>query len=166
MLKITLIFLMLAVALSALAFQNEPDSFRGIEWGASINDIGDMVKIDDAGELRTYQKKNEDMKMGDAALKYLVYFFFRDKFCGSLAVYDEYASFIAIRDTLFQRHGTGQFIRIAREGEEYNWLGKDVNIILRYNERTNKGTLTYIYTPDSNRQQHEAVTARRQAQAI
>lgn len=149
------------------SYQNEPDSFKGIKWETSIKQIGGMIEIHDAGELRTYQRKNDEMKMGDAALKYVDYFFFHDRFCGSMAVYEQYKNFAAIRDSFLNQYGSGQFIRIERYGEEYFWLGKDVNIILRYDERGDKGTVTYIYTPLANGQkQNETPCAKREAQAI
>lgn len=167
MFKIIAILLMLIIPCSSFSFQIEPDSFKGIKWGASMNKIGGMVKIHDAGELTTYQRENDEMKMGDAALKYLNYFFFRDRFYGSMAVYEEYINFAAIRDSFLNQHGSGQFIRIERHGEEYFWLGNNVNIILRYDERGDKGTVTYIYTPMANGQkQNEAPCDKREAQAI
>jgi hypothetical protein len=149
------------------SYQNEPDSFKGLQWETSIKQIGGMIKIHDAGELRTYQRENDEMKMGDAALKYVDYFFFHDRFCGAMAVYEEYKNFTAIRDSFLNQHGSGQFIRIERHGEEYFWLGKDVNLILRYDERGDKGTVTYIYTPMATGQKHnEAPCDQRKAQAI
>ena len=30
---------------TALAFQNEPDGFRGIKWGTNISELPDMVLV-------------------------------------------------------------------------------------------------------------------------
>jgi hypothetical protein len=135
----------LLVAVSALAFQNEPASFRGIEWGANITELGDMGLIESEGNTRDYVKKNDKMKIGDADIERIAYGFYKGRFFSVMIAFKGYINYSQIKETLFQLYGSpekpNQFMG------DYRWLGSDVWITLEYKEILDKGIIWYFFKP-------------------
>jgi len=60
---------------------SEPDGFRGIKWGTEISTLKDMVfvmAIDK--DVKRYERKRDELKMGKAKLDYIQYEFRKGKF--------------------------------------------------------------------------------------
>ena len=70
------------VSFTVSAFQNEPDGFRGVKWGASITKIGKEFsfhkKISDSEIV--YIKNTDSLKIGDAKLTNVTYSFLDQRF--------------------------------------------------------------------------------------
>ncbi len=62
---------------TAFAFQNEPTGFRGISWGTPLSAVQSQM-IPDAGDL--YNRINDKLKLGDAALMGISYEFDNGRF--------------------------------------------------------------------------------------
>ena len=135
----------LTVAASAGAFQNEPTEFRGIKWGAEITQLSDMeFQVKSAG-LDIYSRKNENLAFGSADLKAVAYSFYKDRFCAVFVAYEDWSNFNALMLALSEMYGSGK--RDENNPLEHTWLGKNIFIILDYNELSAQGKIIYYYAP-------------------
>ena len=144
----TLVFLLIisvCVAIPALAFQNEPDGFRGIKWGTNLSELPDMVLTEDVGDEKFYTRKSDKMKIGEADIGRISYRFYKNRFCGVLVGFTGSSNFTKLKAVLFDQYGqpeqTNQFM------EKYSWLGGSVVIALHYNEISKTGNIFYGFIP-------------------
>jgi len=78
-------FMSISAHANGQTFKNEPDGFRGIKWGDSIDKFKDNL----TSQLRhkdgsvSYEIYNDNMKIGTAKLRAVTYFFFDKTFIGS-----------------------------------------------------------------------------------
>ncbi len=127
------------------AFQNEPTDFRGIVWGADTDELAGMRKVHTQDSLDYYIKANEEMTIGGARIKSVVYLFYENKFCGAVIDFKSSGNFQIIKETLFDLHGKGSQPNKYRE--YYGWSGKDITLTLEYDDITQKGQVKYYYMP-------------------
>jgi hypothetical protein len=142
----SILLLTLILTTSALgAFQNEPTDFRGVVWGADPDEIAGMTKVHTQDSLDYYTKAHEDMTIGDARIKSVVYVFYENKFCGAVIDFKSPLNFQIIKETLFDQHGEGS--QPSKYREQYGWSGKDITLTLEYDDITQKGQVKYYYMP-------------------
>ena len=139
--SLTLIFLVFLLPTSALAFQNEPDGFRGIKWGADLSKRSDMSHI--RGDM--YKRKNDKLTIGEASLKQVVYMGYKGRLKGMAISYEDSSNSRQLKSTFFQLYGKGD--KPNRFIEEYYWIGSAVAIVLTYSEITKEGRIGYYYRP-------------------
>jgi len=81
---IVVVILFIITSTVSFAFQNEPDGFRGIKWGTDIGDLPRMEYlrdyITDFGGIKIYINKEDELKIGDAAVSEIKYYFWKNKF--------------------------------------------------------------------------------------
>lgn len=96
--RILVLFVVLAsFAIPTLAFDNEPDGFRGISWGASASSIEGLEKSNDAATflnstsrqigvkvndfpLTSYRRKGDKLEFNGVEMQNIVYYFYKDQF--------------------------------------------------------------------------------------
>jgi len=80
-----LVLAALLCPLAASAFDNEPTGFRGIEWDTAFEAVGPQFKLyrRDGGTV-FYNRLDDKMSVGGAALRTIVYVFYRGHFQGVL----------------------------------------------------------------------------------
>jgi hypothetical protein len=127
------------------AFQNEPNTFRGIRWGVNIKELHDMKLVEDAGDSKFYVKKNDKMKIGDADIEEVAYGFYKGRFDCVQIKFSNLLNFLRIHETFSQLYGSAY--RPNRFMEDYYWLGNNVTIGLEYNEILKKGRAIYSFEP-------------------
>jgi hypothetical protein len=128
------------------AFQNEPPDFRGIEWGARIDDLPDMKFLAAIGEVKSYQRESETLAFGKATVSSVSYIFYKGRFCSAYIGFEDQPSFDRIKKGLVQTYGIPY--RPSEEMERYFWEGKRVDIALRYSEEpSQKGSIIYWFRP-------------------
>jgi len=134
--------------LQVLAFQNEPDNFRGITWGADIKDVPDMVLKTDAENRKYYVRKDDKLKIGSAELDSLYYVFTNEKFSSVLIEFRSLSNAKALKEALFEQHGPGY--RTKTVTEIYVWTGTTVGIAFEYNHIMDRGEIRYFFLPMLN----------------
>jgi hypothetical protein len=75
--------MLMQLGTDALAFENEPDGFRGIKWGTSFSTHGkEMVasRRTDDGSIKCYLRTGDKLSIGDAKLTSLEYCYWKDQF--------------------------------------------------------------------------------------
>lgn len=135
------------------AFQNEPDSFRGIKWQTSPGNIPGLQPVRRSGTDTLFAMKNENLDFGSARLKIIVYIFSKNKFYAASLGFEGEENFEKVRSLLFYQHGKRANGDI--DGYEYEWVGKDVIISLKYEPKEKFGYIDYIYRPIMLKQTYE-----------
>ena len=149
---LTLIFLVFLLPITVLAFQNEPDGFRGIKWGANISRRPDMTHI----EKNMYLRKNDKLTIGDASLRDIHYRAYKGRLGGVIIRYKDYNNHEKLKRVFFQLYGKGRQPNPFEE--KYNWIGSDIWILIEYSEIANwpdktkegEGHIIYDYRPRHN----------------
>lgn len=100
-----------------------------------------------------FAMKNENLDFGSAGLKIIVYIFSKNKFYAASVGFEGKTNFEKIRSLLFYQHGKRANQDI--EGYEYEWVGKDVIISMKYSPKENFGYIDYIYRPMMVKQKYE-----------
>jgi len=95
------------VAQPARAFENEPDDWRGIEWGTNYDELKGFTKVTTQSRLDYYSKEDEEMTIGDAPLERVVYVFYHKKFCGAVLNFKSSPNFQIVKTTLSDWYGEG-----------------------------------------------------------
>ena len=89
------------------SYQNEPDGFRGIEWGTNIKKIEGLQFVRSEGKNTLYLKKKEDLKIGGAKLFRIFYYFTNDLFTGVGISVRGYDNAKALEEATTERFGPG-----------------------------------------------------------
>ena len=142
---IFLLIISVCAAIPVLAFQNEPDGFRGIKWGTNISKLPDMYLVEDGGDLKYYTRPYDRMRIGDADIERITYGFYKNRFYRMEIRFSEFSNFTRLKATFFDQYGIG--VKPHADLEDYWWVGSTVNILIGYNEITFKGAITILFRP-------------------
>ncbi len=128
-------------SINSFAYQNEPDGFRGIKWGAKIETLKDMTKLFTKGDTAIYMRKNDKLQMGDAELQDISYMFWQDKFYSAYIQTKGYLNWSALKKVLFLKFGKGS--QDNKYIEYYRWglVSGKATIDIKYNHKSKQGTL-------------------------
>lgn len=122
---------------------SEPDGFRGIKWWTNIKELSGMRYIKSApiyGIVEGYIRENDELKMGDALLKRILYWFWMGENFYSVEIYTEgYINFDRLKEVVFEKFGEGS--QPNKDVEEYFWSGEITTMCLAYNKSKDEGCL-------------------------
>jgi len=144
----TLTLLAVLLPFHCFAFRNEPDSFRGIKFGTTIDSLPLMTKIRTSQHFSVYRRKGDRMKLFEIKLEDIRYMFLAKKLFGVSCVFRGLPNFNYIKERLIQIHGEGlDRSRISKYAKDYIWYGETVpiRIMLVYVKSEDAGTLSYVY---------------------
>lgn len=141
------IFLLATIASSnpLLAFENEPNGFRGIKWGTDISTLKDLkhIRDDHEGSVKYYKKEGEELKIGEAELESIEYGFWRGKLA-TVTVHTEgvfnYDKLITACKTKF-----GEPEQPDKKEATFVWRGKVTKMALGHDDSFN-GSLIFFAT--------------------
>lgn len=118
--------------LGITSFQNEPEEFRGIKWGQSPTKIQGLrfIKVDIDG-LASYYKEDDQLSLGEAKLKKIQYFFWKDKFV-EVVITAAPDQLQALKNVLFEKYDKGYNpYGIFSPIHDYSWFGPIASVHLR-----------------------------------
>ncbi len=116
-------------SLCAAAMNNEPVDFRGIDWGAPLeNHQKDLVALSTNGNLAYYRRPSDQMSWGGAELQKISYRFFKGRFSGSTVQLFGASNKKAITDKLFELYGTPE--QPNKRVPQYVWSGDKAKVVL------------------------------------
>lgn len=127
------------MALSVLAFENEPAGFRGVKWGDGVpqgwQKVAKNPKEFAFGRTNEeiYTNPKDDLKMGKAKVDSIYYGFWKGKFCCVWISFRGVPNFEAMRDVCFTEYGPGNVQRKPDQGGDIvtvSWRGKTANVTL------------------------------------
>jgi hypothetical protein len=143
--RLFLLIISVCVAIPALAFQNEPDGFRGIKWGTNISELSDMLVVESGKDTLYYSRKDENMKVGDADIDQISYGFYKNRFFVVLVEYHGHSNFTKLKAILIDQYGKAE--QPNQLMERYFWFGGTVDIYFDYNDMHKNGNIYYSFRP-------------------
>ena len=121
-----------------------PQDFRGLPWGASLEQAKAALGLLPVTSPRplpgTFQRPGEELKLGLADIRTVAYYFPKGVFAGAGIVFEGEVNFFLIKDHLIGLFGPGRQV-----GVRYGWTWTHVNIDLRLHDGV--GELRYTYEP-------------------
>lgn len=121
-----------------------PADFRGLAWGASLEQATATLGLKPVTEPRplpnTFQRPGEPLKLGQADIRTVAYYFHKGVFNGVGILFEGEANFFLVKDHLIGLYGPGRQL-----GSRYGWTWTNVNIDLRLHEGV--GELRYTHEP-------------------
>jgi hypothetical protein len=104
------------------SYLNEPDGFRGIEWGTNIKKIEGLQFLRSEGKHHLYIKKKEDLKIGGAKLFVILYYFTNDLFTGVGISAKGGENSKALEEAMTERFGPGR--KENEDSKAWIWDGQ------------------------------------------
>jgi hypothetical protein len=154
--KIVLLIISFAMMITGtcFGFQNEPDGFRGIPWGASFDQYKDQLTFaftdTSYGGIDFYTKNNDDLSIGSAQANKIVYGFWQGKLTDAYIYTKGYNNFTGVFDALKQKFGypyqPNEYIN------RYWWNGNKTSIMAELNDITDDGSIWFESQVYSNQQ--------------
>lgn len=121
-----------------------PKGFRDLPWGASLDQARASLGLVPVTSPRplpgTFQRPNELLKLGQADIRTVAYYFPKGQFTGAGILFEGEANFFLIKDYLIELYGPGRQV-----AAHYGWTWETVNIDLHMKEKL--GELRYTYEP-------------------
>jgi hypothetical protein len=143
-----LIALMMLLPLTAYAFKNEPEGFRGIAWDDDqILHAEYLEQTDQDGAYTTYKRKDDSMKIGGAELSSVSYGFKDGKFV-MVIIRTEPGNNSAFIAAFREQFGSGK--KPNRYIDNYIWDGDKTKINLECNSVRSTCKATLLSTKGFN----------------
>lgn len=122
-----------------------PVEFRGLPWGTALDkartQMPDLEPVTSPLPLKdTFSRKDELLKLGEADIKSLAYYFPKGRLAGVGIVFEGEANFFLIKEHLIRQFGPGR-----QMGDRYGWTWQDFFVELRL--RGQMGELRYTHAP-------------------
>jgi hypothetical protein len=114
--------------------------FEGVRWGLAPGDIEGLTYSDRDpayGGVAQYYRPDEDLKMGRADLRGVLYGFWRDQLYTITAWADGIANYRKMRKKIFKHLGKGS--QRLSGVERYTWIDEDSDMMLEFDVDLNIG---------------------------
>ncbi|MDH4099536.1 MAG: hypothetical protein OEV28_03045 [Nitrospirota bacterium] len=120
--------LVLLAAAGSAAFDNEPDGFRGVKWGAELSSLSGFRKVLGAGDTVFYAREGEKESIGDASVASIRYLFYKGQLRQAWIMAEGAGNFAALQSALFKAFGKP--IRVDSHDGSSEWIGARTTIML------------------------------------
>ena len=121
--------LAVSYSLCAAAMNNEPADFRGIGWGAPIeNHEKELIPLSTNGDRAYYRRPSDQMSWGGAEIQKISYRFFKGRFSGSTLQLFGASNKKAITAKMFELYGTPE--QPNKRVPQYYWTGDKAKVVL------------------------------------
>lgn len=135
-LAILLLCSLALLATPGLAFQNEPDGFRGLKWGDPPTE--EMEFFMEFAGADTYLLPDDKMALGNANLYMIAYTFYKNQFLGVGLYFKGEDNYDLLQTICEERYGEDEM----DEGfYEVTWQGQKGYVTLEYDYVEEKGYL-------------------------
>ena len=116
-------------SLCSAAMTNEPTEFRGINWGAPIeNHQKELVSLSTRGDLAYYRRPADQMSWGGAEIQKISYRYFKGRFSGSTLQLFGASHKKAITAKMFELYGTPE--QPNKRVPQFFWTGEKAKVVL------------------------------------
>lgn len=131
---------------SAVPILDDPNGFEGIPWGTTFSDQAPFVKIEDAGHLQTYERKERPPRLGSTPVDSMRFTTFQDRLGRVTVRYSGSAAHEAILAYLQSTYGPldqtpGQIA--VGPVKVYAWHGSHTDVTLRYESNLDHGIIFF-----------------------
>jgi hypothetical protein len=118
-----------AYSTSVGAMTNEPTEFRGINWGAPIEEHQkELVQLSSRGDFAFYRRPADQMSWGGAEIQKISYRYFKGRFSGSTLQLFGASHKKAITAKMFELYGTPE--QPNKRVPQYFWTGEKAKVVL------------------------------------
>lgn len=151
-----LLLLALLAPIVVMAYQNEPEGFRGIKWGAEIkNNAAEMTLIGEEYDKRYYTRRGDKLSIGGAKLTNISYIYWKGALFGVGLRTVGKINKIALIETFEAQFGRPKkTINSADSMEKYGWDGT-VTMIGMKCEQSENVCETFLTSYEKGTQQIE-----------
>jgi len=127
-------------------YQNEPDGFRDVKWGAPISSLDNFTETrrDDGNNVVFYSRSNDSMDVGGVAVNSIEYGFYEGRFLLASIRVSGHTQFTKLRMACTNMFGIGTLFN--RSADLYVWGGSISTVRLRYDPEKDQGVLTMTST--------------------
>jgi len=127
---------------AAFSYQNEPDGFRDVKWGAPLDTVQGLreTRRDDPRKVAFYARDEDKMEVGGIPVESIEYGFYDGRFLVASVRTADYKTFSQLRVSCTNMFGLGSVMN--KGGDLYVWPGVTAIVRLRYDADKNKGVLT------------------------
>lgn len=122
--------------LNAPAFDNEPEGFRGVKWGAAITELKGFKKVFGGGDTVFYARDAEKDSIGAASLTSIRYLFYKNRLAQVWIMTEGAGNFAALQSALAEAFGKP--VRIDRNDGSCEWIGARTTIMLNATQPSGK----------------------------
>jgi hypothetical protein len=138
---------------TADAMNNEPDDFRGMRWSIDISGLSGMRLIAAEGDMKFYEKQNDNLAIGDAKASKIVYGFYKDSFYSLFIYYDGIVNFSKFKNIYIEKYG--EAFHPNEYINRFSWSGTNLDILLTFDDILKNGRIVYFYRPIMDRIEHD-----------
>ncbi len=122
-----------------------PVEFRGLPWGTALDraqaQLTDLTPVTQPVPLKgTYSRAGELLKLGEADIRSVAYYFPKGRLSGVGIVFEGEANYFLIKEHLIRQFGPGR-----QMGDRYGWTWADFFVEMRM--RGALGELRYTHVP-------------------
>lgn len=122
-------------------------TFRGLSWGEHAeNDPGFSLPVEQLEGVNYYVRKDEKLRIGDAAVNEIQYGFYGGQFKEAYVYFGGKTNFEVLLKGLTARYGNP--VQDDPEIDTYFWLRIPTTIMLVYDHDSNEGDVSYFYEPE------------------
>jgi hypothetical protein len=116
-------------AINIGAMTNEPTEFRGINWGAPIEEHQkELVPLSSRGDVAFYRRPTDQMSWGGAEIQKISYRYFKGRFSGSTLQLFGASHKKAITAKMFELYGPPE--QPNKRVPQYFWTGEKAKVVL------------------------------------
>ena len=123
----------------------EPTDFRGMKWGSNLRDLPELRLLAEEGDLKFFEKVNELTRVGDADVDKIIYGFYKNRFYNVMIYFSSLGDFNRLREAFAKELGP-PFQPVESEPKCF-WNGKQVNLLLSYDDVSATGRVIYLFKP-------------------
>ena len=128
-----------------LSVDKQPLSFRGLEWGSSAGILENKVLVDhstiyaddtyNSEESKRFVRKNENLSIGDATLKEIIYYFYKDQLYVALITFEGNDNYQILKEKCIKDFGDPSNIFKAESIELLDWINSSLEIALQFSPK-------------------------------
>lgn len=117
-----------------------PTAFRGLPWGATLEQAPGLLPVKESGFKNTYFKTDEPLKFGEADITSVAYYFRKNRFYRVGIAFEGRVNHFLLKEQLISRYGRGRGV-----GKRYGWMWSDFSIEIDFDDDTKTGGLYYTF---------------------
>lgn len=129
------------IRVAALKVLDDKNGFRTYRFGEDVAAYPNLKQQTFKGRKLQYIDPNENMRIGEADLKSITYFFYKGKLSSVLIETDGLVNSTRVKEALETQYGTGakpnNFI------DSYHWYGDKVSLTYKQNPITSDATIIF-----------------------
>jgi hypothetical protein len=146
--QVIYILVFMLIGLEILHAADLKDGFLGIQWGTSISELPDLVKVSEKNDVSYYRNQKKSYTVFDIETPSVVFGFYKDKFFAAYVQVESIQVFDRITDHLTQIFGSPKkILKVIEQQTIYRWKYEDTKIKLKLYEKEGKMKLSFYYTP-------------------